>query len=102
MVKQINLPAVHITTTKSITIEADHDLLQQLEAYQQLYAEVHGGQAALNILVREMARGFMEQDEAFQKYRRRGSRRRHRRSSAATTGADNRKNLFAKTERESS
>jgi hypothetical protein len=63
---EIALPAFHVTTTKKLTIEFNHDLAQELERYRAFYKQAYGADVPESDLVREMARRFMEADREFQ------------------------------------
>jgi hypothetical protein len=78
---EIALPAFHVTTTRKLTVEINHDLTQDLERYKAFYKQAYGVDVPEADLIREMARRFMEADRDFQtmknslKSRSRGSQR---------------------------
>jgi hypothetical protein len=63
---EIALPAFHVTTTRKLTVEINHDLTQDLERYKAFYKQAYGAEVPEADLIREMARRFMESDREFQ------------------------------------
>ena len=87
---EIALPAFHITATRKISVEANHELSQDLERYRAFYKQVYAADVSEADLVREMARRFMQSDREFQAFKvgtRPRSRDRTRRASAAAVAA---------------
>ena len=82
MKTNIALPAFHITEVTRFTVEADHELTQNLRRYQAFYKEAYGAQVAEADLLREMARRFMASDPDFQGA---GQKRRRRSRKPAVT-----------------
>ena len=66
MKTNIALPPFHITEVTRFTVEADHELTQNLRRYQAFYKEAYGAQVTEAELLREMARRFMANDPDFQ------------------------------------
>ena len=87
---EIALPAFHITATRKISVEANHELSQDLERYRAFYKQAYGADVSEADLVREMARRFMQADREFQGFKtgaRPRSRDRVRRSAPAAAAA---------------
>lgn len=85
---EIALPAFHVTTTRKLTIEINHDLAQDLERYRAFYKQAYGGaDVSEPDLLREMARRFMDGDREFQvaKYGLKARSRTPRQSASPTT-----------------
>jgi hypothetical protein len=76
-VPTISLPPFHVTTRKKITVEANHELENDLEQYRAYYRQAYGADVSDAELLREMARRFMADDRPFQEFRR-GARPRMR------------------------
>ena len=84
----IALPAFHITATKKYTVEASHELSQDVERYRTFYRHAYGADVAEADLIREMARRFMESDRDFQAFKNGTKpRSRQRRSNASPATA---------------
>jgi hypothetical protein len=66
---EITLPAFHVTATRKLTVEINHDLTQDLERYKAFYKQAYGAEVPDADLVREMARRFMEADREFQAFK---------------------------------
>jgi len=66
MKTNIALPPFHITEVTRFTVEADHELTQNLRRYQAFYKEAYGATVTEADLLREMARRFMANDPEFQ------------------------------------
>ena len=66
---EIALPAFHITATRKISVEVNHELSQDLERYRALYKQAYGADVSESDLVREMARRFMQADRDFQGFK---------------------------------
>ena len=66
---EIALPAFHITATRKISVEANHELSQDLERYRAFYKQAYGADVSEADLVREMARRFMQADREFQGFK---------------------------------
>jgi hypothetical protein len=84
---EIALPAFHVTTTRKLTIEINHDLSQDLERYRAFYKQAYGADVSEPDLLREMARRFMDGDREFQvaKYGLKARSRTPRQSASTTT-----------------
>ena len=87
MKTNIALPPFHITEVTRFTVEADHELTQNLRRYQAFYKEAYGATVTEAELLREMARCFMANDQDFQGVGQK--RRRAKRTQPVASGADN-------------
>jgi hypothetical protein len=65
----IALPAFHITTTRKLSVEVNHELSQDLEQYRAFYRQAYGAEVSEADLLREMARRFMQADREFQGFK---------------------------------
>src|SRR5690242_15565215 len=66
---EIALPAFHITTTRKLSVEVNHEMSQDLERYRTFYKQAYGADVSEADLVREMARRFMQADRDFQGFK---------------------------------
>lgn len=66
---EIALPAFHITTTRKLSVEVNHEMSQDLERYRAFYKQAYGADVSEADLVREMARRFMLADRDFQGFK---------------------------------
>ena len=66
---EIALPAFHVTTTRKVTVELNHELATEVERYRQFYKQAYGADVAEADLLREMGRRFMEADREFQAFK---------------------------------
>jgi hypothetical protein len=65
----IALPAFHVTATRKVTVELNHELATELERYRQFYKHAYGADVSEADLLREMGRRFMEADREFQAFK---------------------------------
>lgn len=63
--REISMPAFHVTTTRKFTIEAPHEMVLELDRYRAFYKSAYGADVSEADLIREMARRFMEADREF-------------------------------------
>ena len=63
--REISLPAFHVTTTRKFMVEAPHEMVLELDRYRAFYKNAYGADVSDADLIRAMARRFMEADREF-------------------------------------
>ena len=84
MTTEIALHPFHIVEVTRFTVEADHELTENLRRYQEFYRLAYGENVKEAELLREMARRFMAQDKKFQGFGGKGRRSRAKRGSTTS------------------